>query len=195
MATSDSDQKAANARREFLLGAIHHTQAVIGSLESRVPMALVLHGLLFTGLLEITLHIGGIIQHSGGWRIAMMVIVGLTLTAFLISVLALITSITPPLSPTPGVSDPRPLLDDGTVPGLFFPKASDLGLHGKSLIERHRALTVDEVERALSVNLVQLATFRTYKTNLARIGFWWLRVEVVLALIYVVIAGIAALTL
>ncbi len=159
-------------------------------------MALVLHGLLFTGLLEITLRVGPIIHHHEGWRIATVILIGLILVAFLVSVLALLTSITPPLSPTPGVADPNLLRIDGVAPGLFFPTVTDRGLQKYPLLsERHRALTVDAVEETLSANLLVLATFRTYKTGLARIGFWWLRVEVVLAVIYVVVAGIAALTI
>jgi hypothetical protein len=192
MSTAESDREDARARRDFLLGAIHHGQAVIGSLENRVPMALVLHGLLFTGLLQITLHVEGIVRHHEGWRIVTVILLALVLLSFLVSVLALVTSITPPLSATPGISYAPPARPDDAAPELFFPTITS-GRLSPWLSSRHRELTVDTVEENLSVNLLLLATFRTYKTGLARIGFWWLRVEVVLAVMYVTTVSVAAL--
>jgi len=219
--TEESDPAA---QQRFLLAAIEHTQSVIVSIESRVPMALVLHGFLFAGLVATTLSIGPLITHEP-WRALAICLIGLLLISFVISVALFIACVTP-RSVVPSVKDPSELgIPEGIDPNLFFVSTSQprwswwrfratvndppaCGKHQRmwssnaleniphyaDFSNAHLSMSNEDVRKALSAELLIVATFRAYKTRVARVGFFWLSVEIAGVVAYLVVLGIAYLS-
>ena len=201
-------QPDAEARRAFLLAAIQNTHTTIVSIEGRVPMALILHGLLFAGLVSVTLSITKAIWQDPLFRWLFIVELAPALVAFLLSVLAFIQCVMPP-GDTTTMTD-RTLGLGEADPYLFFPAwrahwewsrsgphlklTSTRSLQGAEFSERYALIarfTTDEVDKILSAELLAISTFRGYKSTFNRYGFRWLRIEIVLALSYLVTLAIA----
>ena len=110
---SESD-KSPGELREFLYAAIWNAQTVITSVENRVPMALILHGLIFAGLVSIGTNLGAVWHHEP-YRILLVIEFGLALIAFIVSVWAFVRCVTPPGS---AVELNIPGFAPGEVPSL-----------------------------------------------------------------------------
>jgi hypothetical protein len=212
-----------DAQQRFLLAAIEHTQSVIVSIESRVPMALILHGFLFAGIVAVTLPIGPLIDHNP-WRALVVSLIIALILSFVISVFFFVVCIAP-RSVVPGVNDPDELdIPKNIDPNLFFvstkqpkwcwwhfratvndPPAGDTHQrmwsnkalenipHYDDFSKAHLSMTNEDVRKALSAELLIVATFRAYKTRAARTGFYFLCAEIGVAVVYLVILGVVYL--
>lgn len=131
-ADTDRDPEADRHREDYwrlslLFHVIDNSQAVIRSSESRVPMALVLHGLIFTGLVAVTLKIGPIIASLLIVKILALIFFVMIGSSFLVSVFALIGCILPPSRMAPVSDDQELQIPLSVDPSVFFPAAnSDL---------------------------------------------------------------------
>jgi hypothetical protein len=170
------DRPDPEAQERFLLAAIEHTQNVIVSIESRVPMALVLHGFLFAGLTSVTVLIGPILTNPS-WRPLILGLLGLLMLAFVVSVFAFITCISPRFQ-TPGLDDAhKQEIDQAVSPKLFFVTTAKRrwcwkpipGLTPRDKMpyfcdfsRAHLAMTHKTVRKILSAELLIVAGFRAY---------------------------------
>jgi hypothetical protein len=106
----------------FLHAAIVNTQKVIDSLESRVPMTMLLQALLVGGVVTLLRDIGSIWLHHGqGLRLTLAVLLALAAISFLASVGAFLASLVPPTGITPGVPTKELDIPGDADPSLFFP--------------------------------------------------------------------------
>jgi hypothetical protein len=212
--------ESADSRRQFLYQAITNAQTVIGSVENRVPMALVLHGLIFAGLVSIASDLGAPWHHVW-WRWALAVELLLALIAFMISIWAFIVCVSPPggrLGPQeiPGVDYGAPV--PGLPPGELFFLSPELKIRRRKrmwnwgprlegeangiasgplrfddLLEAHQTMSAALIEQALSAQLLRISMYRATKSVWARLGFRSLLVEIVFGVAVILTLGVYAL--
>lgn len=206
MPDANDSHATSETRENFLRAAIENTQTVIGSVESRVPIALVVHGLIFAGFVDLATHLGPLWHHDA-FRIVVSTLLGLTLLFFAVSVLAFIACVSPPSALTPPITGYHP----GTVKDLpegelFFinlrlrrdllirlkhvPRCDDPPLHFPDLLEAHEALDAQTIERALSAQLLRISLYRSTKSFWAHAGFFWLKVELGFAIASIATIGV-----
>jgi hypothetical protein len=179
-------------------------------------MALVVHGLIFAGLVSIGSDLGPI-WHDKPYRIILAIEFGAGLIAFMISVWAFVACVSPPRS---ALEPNVPGLDPGSLPPdlpsgeLFFlsPKLT-VGWHARGLgpllkgpagaadkrppgltyhdlSEAHSKLSDSRIRSALSAQLLRISLYRTTKSAWARFGFMWLVAEIAFGVAAIATIGI-----
>ncbi|MHB8243099.1 MAG: hypothetical protein ACYDHN_14060 [Solirubrobacteraceae bacterium] len=175
----------------FMLAAITDTEGTIRATDTKASIALVLHGLVFGGLLGVTERIGASYEVAGcGVQIAVVVLLASALVSSLASVLCLLMCVAPtPRSAVPGIPT--------STRGLFFPPMSARGLispHVSSVDEAYRlsvvAMDADTRLHQLISEVLALGAIRARKTVLIQRGLTLLGIEFVTGLTYLAVIGI-----
>lgn len=179
---------------EFLLAAVTDTESTIRATDTKASIALVVHGLLFSGLVGVTKDMGKTYDAaSGDLRVAVWILLGIVVISFLLSVGCLLICIAP--SPRSAIPDISPL---GTgnffIPmraqGFFSPRVStaDVSAYSEAVAAMDESARQDQ----LMGEVLKLSAIRERKTTLARRGLFLLAGELAAGLAYLVLLGLHA---
>lgn len=183
------------ARRELQLASIPDIQGSIQANDSKSSAALVVHGLLFAGLLSVLGNSGEVWDDARDWvRLAGILLLVAVAACFVRSVFRLIAAVEP--------SDPestRKAIGPRYTSAFFppadpdkTPPAGRLGFDVQ-LWRLSRLNTDDDFEREYAAEQVKLADIRVIQAAAAKAGFRWLRIEIILAgVLLALIAAVAA---
>lgn len=183
----------------MLFEAIKDRQGTIHANDAKCSAALIVHGLLFAGLVTVTAKAAPVYPDAdGALRIVAIALAAIAGASFLVSVVALLKAVMP--------YEPKPLAEAISArhcpPGIFFP----VGVPRRAPIP---ACEDDPVRRQLRlaagldparVNLelvaesVKLSAIRDHEARFARIGYLALICEVIVAAAYLGVVGATALS-
>lgn len=164
-------------RRELQLASIVDIQGSIHANDQKSSAGLVVHGLLFAGVLTVVANIDDVIDDASVWAQAAGVLTLLTaLGAFVISIIQLVRAAAPyqPLEVAEDISS--------GYEHVFFPLPEELkGFAGNqhvALLWKLAAVDgADKIARVYAAEQVKLADIREVQARRAKRGFFWLRVE------------------
>lgn len=183
-----------DARRAFLIMSVTHNQDAIRGTDTKASVALVLHGIIFSGVITATKDFNPHFHHSGSvLRYAFIVLLATGGLLSALSVLAMVLVV----SPSPPGTIPREELRSH---GYYFPQLKGtLGIRGVAVhaargtfrehIARLEGLTSSDINAELAVELLRISALRTRKTKLASVGFRLLAAEVVIIVVYLALLG------
>jgi hypothetical protein len=191
------DDVLAKQRRDLLRDAILDIQGSIRANDAKSSAALVVHGLLFAGVLTVTREVKNVYVASGGWQRGLMVgLLGLALIAFLLSVWELSRAVSPY---HPGELRRRIA---NHHPGVFFPLmrslreeaeregSNELLVFGRLL----QGVNEEAIQADYAAELLKLGEIRQHEADAARRGYMWLRAELGLVAGYLVFVATVAMT-
>ncbi len=191
-----ADVKPPNeVRREVLAGAISDIQGSLHANDSKASAALIVHGLLFTGVLTVTGQLGPIYEQASpkeqDWGLLLL---GVSLLFFLISVSGLLLAVVPPFEPS-ARSNARLRKKRRTLDVLF----PDLGrlkgdVRGQlaALVSRVEKLGPEEAVVELAFELLKVQKIRRRAVRFARVGYVFLGLEVLSVTAYLALVGAIA---
>jgi hypothetical protein len=171
------------------LAAVTDIQGSVKANDQKASAALVVHGLLFAGILTVVSKLGSTYENATTWQqIAGLVALAIGLAAFLVSVAYLLRAIRP--------YRPERLEDklEGRFKRVFFPLENDLKTKDPLGDWRARvdALDFDDILDELTAEVLKLAEVLRFESSRARIGYRWLLAELVaVAAFFVIAAGVA----
>jgi hypothetical protein len=181
-----------NVRREFQLASIDDVQGTIHANDSKSSAALVVHGLLFAGVLAITASAVNLYDRAAVWaRVIAVALLVVALVCFTVSVYCLLRSVNP--------FDPQREIDrlGGRVePDIFFLR--DQYVFGRAegplefLRNRTANLTQEQIETLLAHESLKLMRVRDEEARWARRGVSFLIGEVVAVALFLVLVGLVA---
>lgn len=194
---SSNDEALPKQRRDLLRDAINDIQGSIRANDAKSSAALVVHGLLFAGVLAITRDVKPVYRTALFWQqFVILALLGLALIAFLVSVLWLTQSMIP-YHPAAMVKRFHNL-----HPRLFFPLIRSLQEEAKCkggdaneltvYREKLAQVTAEDLEADYSAELLKLADIRHYEAGAARRGYRWLRIELGLVAAFLVYVAVIA---
>jgi hypothetical protein len=175
---------------DLLLASIQDVQTAISANDSKASAALIVHGLLFTGLLELLVNLGGVYHRaSSAQRIVALTLLFLALGAFLVSIYFILRA----LLPYRPVKVETALGED--CRGVFFPlrfldHEDPYPLFTEALAELDR---VGSITGELAAERLKLADILKYESNNTRRGYEFLRFEIVLTAVFLVVVATAVL--
>jgi len=182
---------AQDTTSNFLLASIADLQGSIKADDSKASAALIVHGLLFTGVLTILTKTGSVYRHATTpERAVALGLLAAALAFFLLSVRAL----------TRALSPYRPVATEGELAGrypkVFFPLLDELRAEGQLFsVFRGRVDQLAEPERVyddLAAETLKLADILRFESRHAERGYRYLRYELAaVATFLVYAAGIA----
>jgi hypothetical protein len=187
-----TDKDIATLRRELLEASVTDTEGTIRATDTKASIALVLHGLLFSGVVGVTKDLGDRYSETGSLQkvlvVGCLIIVAL---AFASSVMQLLRCV----APAPAHAIPH---THGRSRGLFFITARRTGRfswHMPSAEELERRLHktgVDHIEQEWLAEALKVAGIRERKTRLIKSGLALLAVEVLAVVVYLALIGVSA---
>ncbi|HYM45104.1 MAG TPA: hypothetical protein VES65_02950 [Solirubrobacteraceae bacterium] len=174
---------------DFLLASIQDVKSAIGANDSKASAALIVHGLIFTGLVELLVRLGGAYEAANETK--QEIAIGLlcaTLITFLVSIYYILRALLPYRPKNleskmqgryKGVFFPLPLLDRSD------PHADMLGLVGE----------LDEagITTELVAERLKLADILRYESLNTQLGYRFLELELVFASAFLVLVATAVL--
>jgi hypothetical protein len=175
---------------DFMLAAVIDTEGTIRATDTKASIALILHGLLFGGLIGITERIGPSYDASGGLlQTAVVVLLAVALGTSLSSVLCLLLCVAPaPQSALPDLP--------AFARGLFFASVRATGLISprvssvdSAYFAKVKSMDEDARLRQLTGEVLTLCAIRARKTTLIRRGLILLGIEFVASLVYLAVIG------
>jgi hypothetical protein len=197
---SDGIKAKNELTHRLLFGGIEDAEGTIHANDAKCSAALITHGLLFAGVVTVTAKAAEIYPDAhGALPIIALVLGGLTGAAFLVSIIALLLAVMPyrPKALMSAVAelDPPP-------PRLFFPPPLEdpngIGSGAENPVFRQLRAAQRLDEQAVTLELVaesvKLAAVRDHEVHFARIGYGWLIAEVVMAVAYLSVVAVVAMT-
>jgi hypothetical protein len=175
---------------EFLLAAVGDTEGTIRATDTKASIALVLHGLVFSGLIGATERIGILYATApSGLQIAVVVLLSVVVASSLSSVLCLLLCVAP--APACAIPDLPPL-----PASRFFLPMKAVGLISprvRSVDAAYRESVASMDENARLDDLVRevlaLSAIRARKITLIRRGLGLLGLEFIASLAYLTLLG------
>jgi hypothetical protein len=183
--------------RDLLRQAIDDLQGSIRANDAKAAAALVVHGLLFAGVLTVIREVKPVYREAlDAQRLVMVVLLAVALAAFVYSVLKLAQAVRPYV--------PKALRDRIAYahPGVFFPISPTLSTqataHGtdelKLFLAKLAPLTPAQLLDEYAAEVVKLAAIREYEVTCATRGYVALGIEVGLVTTWLVVVATIALT-
>ncbi len=183
-------------RRELLRDGINDIQGSIRANDGKSSAALVVHGLLFAGVLSVTREVGPVYETAEGWQqVAVVALLSLALVAFVVSVVQLTRAVSPYEPDELGVRlSPH-------HPRVFFPSLEDLRQRARcdgtnellKYLREVRAMSEANIDEDYAAELLKVADIRDVEARRARNGYRWLRVELLFVASYLVFVAILAI--
>lgn len=179
------------ARRTMLLAAIADTEGTIHASDTKASIALVIHGLILSGVLSLAGSLGA--DFEGFYRALVIVLLAAIVVVFVTSVFQLLRSVTPtPARVFSGIEGGH---------NVFFVEARADPITGNirgvpSVSDVHRALVCldeGELEEDLVVELMRVSAVRARKVALVGSGLRLLGIEIALAVAFAVSIGLHSL--
>jgi len=180
----------AERNADFMLASVVDTEGTIRATDTKASIALVLHGLLFSGLISVTERIGPTYDAaSPGFHILIVALLGVALCSAVASVVCLLLCVAPaPLSALPDL--PK------SARGLFFVNVQakgrinpGVGFVDSAYFNDVKAMDADSRLRHLTGEVLALSSIRARKTTLVRRGLTLLGIEVVASLACLAVIG------
>jgi Family of unknown function (DUF5706) len=180
----------AERNADFMLASVVDTEGTIRATDTKASIALVLHGLLFSGLISVTERIGPTYDAaSAGFHIPIVALLGIALCSALASVVCLLLCVAPaPLSALPEL--PK------SARGLFFVNVRakgrinpGVGSVDSAYFNDVKAMNADSRLRHLTGEVLALSSIRARKTTLVRRGLTLLGIEFVASLACLAVIG------
>ncbi len=188
---SDETQRT----NEFLLAAVTDAEGTIRATDTKASIALVLHGLLFSGLVGVTQDAGNI-YHAASchFQTAVLILLGLVGSGFLLSVGCLLGCVAP--SPRSAIPDVSPLGTAGffipmRAKGPFSPRVRSIDV--AAYAQMVRGMNASARQEQLMGEVLKLNAIRERKTTLIRRGLSFLAAELVATVAYVAVLGAHAI--
>lgn len=185
-----------DSARELMRHAIDDLQGSIRANDAKASAALVVHGLLFAGVLTITREIDSVYRDTGcPGRAAIVALLVLALAGFVLSVVFLLRAVSP--------YRPKDLANQiaGEHPRVFFPDFPTLTQDGgaggelEALRRRTDALKdTGQLDAEYRAELLKLSAILDHEAAAARLGYLFLRAEVICVGFYLLLVGILAVT-
>jgi hypothetical protein len=177
-------------RRQVLSAAVADIGRSVSANDQKASAALIVHGLLFAGIVNIAGNLGDAFQEADRFdRVLMTVCLAVALASFLVSVGMLLWAIRP-------YRPPMALYRvDDEHPGAFFPVfrkragGDEMVAEMKTRVER---LTAETAVNELSLEVVKLADILSHESGQARRGYTALVVEILAVSVFLVVAGVNA---
>ena len=180
---------------EFLLAAVTDAEGTIRGTDTKASIALVLHGLLFNGLIGV-IKDGGNIYHAASchFQTLVLILLGLVELGFLLSVGCLLACIAP--SPRSAIPDISPLGTGGffipmRAEGRFSPRVRSVDV--AAYTQTVRRMDASARQDQLMGEVLKLNAIRERKTTLIRRGLGCLAAELMAAVGYLVVLGAHAI--
>jgi hypothetical protein len=196
MTTAGETPLGPEEKARFLLAAISDIQGSVRANDSKAQAALVVHGLLFAGVVSAVTKVGPHLyeQSATGWRVAAWVTLGAAGVAFFISVMYLVTALVPRAAGarTEYAKDNQ----SWKPPEVFFPPIA--GQHAtdqpkqSTLWDGVDGLSAAGVVRDLTYELWKVQSVRHYYAMHAKEGFYWLRITVGATAAFLIVLLVAA---
>src|ERR1700760_313183 len=180
----------AERNADFMLASVVDAEGTIRATDTKASIALVLHGLLFSGLISVTERIGPTYDAaSPGFHILIVALLGVALCSAVASVVCLLLCVAPaPLSALPDL--PK------SARGLFFVNVQakgrinpGVGFVDSAYFNDVKAMDADSRLRHLTGEVLALSSIRARKTTLVRRGLTLLGIEVVASLACLAVIG------
>jgi hypothetical protein len=187
---SDTDD-----RREYLFAAIADAEGTIRATDTKASISLVLHGLLFAGVLSLAKDVGGVYECApSATRTTIIATLAAAALAFAISVTQLLRCIRP--APYRVI----PQLPATQMTGTFFLLGNAGALRGRWRPDRlpatlqHELATISgrSMVYELAGELIKLSAIRARKTALITSGLFWLAVTFAAVMAFLVVTGVEA---
>lgn len=175
---------------DLLLASIQDVQSSIGANDSKASAALIVHGLVFTGLIELLVNLGGVYRGAGeAQRVVALIFLFLVLLTFLLSIYFIMRALLP--------YHPEKLerkLGD-RFPEVFFPQRflKDPDPYA-SYAKRLGELDGEEgIWPELAAERLKLADVLRYEAGNTRRGYQFLRFEIAFAAAFLIVLATAVL--
>lgn len=187
------DEELARLRRETLATAFVDAEGTVRATDTKASIALILHGLLFGGLVSVTKDLGASYsKHETLFKISAATLLLLTTFAFLCSVVQLLRCVAP--APSWVVPRMKSLRN-----GVFYITDERVSWNRWEMPDvdeiRARLLALDaaDIENELLGELIAVSAIRQRKIRLVKSGYLMLAAEVTFAVAYLgLLAGAAA---
>ena len=192
-ATDGSD--APTLRRELLKAAIADIQGSVHANDSKCSAALVVHGLLFAGVVTVVSRLGKTWMDADGMtQCASKVLLGIATVCFVLSIGSLLWGLLPY---SPKQSFIRPIDQAHRPPGVFFPDLDALTREGADAMTPYLAqlaviTTPAVLERELAFEVLKVQDIRRHEARYATFGFKLLFAEIFFATAFLVVMGVEA---
>jgi hypothetical protein len=177
------------ARRELQLASISDIQGSIQANDTKGSAALVVHGLLFAGVVTVAAGLGDVYDRATpGAKIAGALFLAVGACAFAVSVWRLIDAVEPH---TPASDTTR-----WRFARAFFPPAEQspgVDAHREQLRRLQRLTTEADLEREYAAEQMKLAEIRASQATAARRAFTLVRVELVMVALFLATVLLVAL--
>ncbi len=179
---------------DLLLASIEDVQSAIIANDTKASAALIVHGLLFTGVITLLVNLGGVYHSaSGAQQHVALVCLFLAFVAFLGSIYFILRALLP-YHPDKLEAQLRAKYSD-RYREVFFP----LGLLKEAdpygeLLKRLAELDDDEsITAELAAERIKLADILRYESMQTRRGYLLLRAEIALAAAFLIVVATAVL--
>lgn len=176
---------------DFQLASIVDVQGSITANDSKASAALIVHGLLFGGLVELVTHLGGIYNRAAvGERVLGLFLLGFALLTFVLSIWFILKALLP--------SHPAKKIEaelegfsnsGGGYRRAFFPVdllARDCTEPYGRLCRRLDTLGDDDVVFELAAERLKLADILRQESSQTMWGYWFLLAEVIAVVLFLV---------
>jgi hypothetical protein len=181
-------------RRELQLASIVDLQGSIHANDQKSSAGLVVHGLLFAGVLTVVSNIGGVIDDATLFaRTAGVAALVIALSAFVVSIVALAKAAAP--------YQPSHITDKiaSGYHHVFFPMLDELGgtvdnQHVALLRQLREVTSEEEFARIYAAEQVKLADIRDVQAHRAKRGFRWLGIELYAVAAFLALAVFVAIS-
>jgi hypothetical protein len=181
-----------NVRREFQLASIADVQGTIHANDEKSSAALIVHGLLFAGVLAITASAVNLYDRAAVWaRVVAVALLIVALVCFTVSVYCLLRAVNP--------FNPQREIDrlGGRVePDIFYLRAEYVFGHAEGPLEflrdRTANLTDDQIETLLAHESLKLMRVHDEESRWASRGVTFLIAEVIAVALFLLLVGLVA---
>lgn len=194
--TGQDESGLAQQRRDLLRDAIVDIQGSVRANDAKCSAALVVHGLLFAGVLTITRELGPVFETAGFVeRGAIILTLGAALFCFMTSVWKLARAASP-YEPTKLARKIADRHDQVFFPSLetLRPKRFGCGDEFDVYNGKINKLTSARIERDYAAEVLKLADIREQQAREAQSGYKWLQGVLVAVAAHLIVVGILAVS-
>jgi hypothetical protein len=192
-ARKDRRESAPRHVHDLLLASIEDVQGSIVANDTKASAALIVHGLLFTGVITLLVNLNGVYRPANHvQKYAALAFLCVTFAAFLVSIYFLLGALLP-YHPKELEDQLREKYSD-KYREVFFP----LGLlecadpYG-ALLNRTNDLDDDSITAELAAERIKLADILRHESTQTQRGYLWLRAEIAFASLFLIVVVTAVL--
>lgn len=176
---------------DLLVASIQDVQSSIGANDSKASAALIVHGLVFTGLIELLVNLGGVYRGaSDAQRVIALIFLFLVLLTFLLSIYFIMRALLP-YHPEKLQSKLGDRFPEVFFPLRFLKDPNPYAAYTKCLGELDGEK--DGIWRELAAERLKLADVLRYEAGNTRRGYQFLRFEIAFAAAFLIVLATAVL--